>query len=147
LPANATLRRRSPCGPVPEHERPLGDLEQVAVLLEPARLALARAVAVAVLPQLVGDLVERELQPRAQLDRLRVDARGQREAASFELVAHAEIEIGDEADREERNREEGVADIAPELRAVGLDLAKNAAAEHRADFTYSSSMLGIARQV
>src|SRR5262249_49043000 len=71
----------------------------------------------------------------AELDRLRVDACGEGEAPALELAADAEIEVRGEGDREQCEREAGVADVPAELRALGLDLAEDAAAEHGANCT------------
>ena len=77
-------------------------------------LALARALAVAGLAQLVHDVRPRHAQPRVQFERPGVDARGQREAPALEVAAHAKVEIQREAGREQGDREQGEAEIPPE---------------------------------
>src|SRR5205809_1133429 len=104
--------------PVPEHERPYCHLEPVVVVREPARVALARALAVARLLQLAHHVDLRDAQARVQLQRPRINPRRQREPASLELAAHAEIEIQREERREERDREHRVAGVAPEFSAI-----------------------------
>jgi hypothetical protein len=42
-----------------------------------------------------------------------------------------------ECGREQREREKGVAEVTPELRAAGLDLAEQAASEHGANCTWT----------
>src|SRR6266540_7389351 len=122
--------------PVPEHERPHRDLEPVVVANEPARLALARSLAVAGLLQLARHVDLRDAQPRVQLERPRVDARRQREAPPLELAAHAKVEVQREPGHEQGDREEGEAEGAPEFCAI----------EHPADFTLLRSVGGLSRR-
>ncbi len=104
--------------PVPEHERPHRHLEPVVVVREPAEVALARPLGVARLLQLAHHVDLRDAQARVQLQRPRVNPRRQREAAALELAAHAEIEIQREPGREQRDREDRVAGVAPEFSAI-----------------------------
>ena len=104
--------------PVPEHERPHRHLEPVVVVREPARIALARALAVARLLQLAHHVDLRDAQARVQLERPRINPRRQREAAALELAAHAHVEIQREGGREQSHRQDRVAGVAPEFSAI-----------------------------
>ncbi len=121
--------------PVPEAERTHRYLQPVAVAHEPARITLANPLLIAVLPQLVNDVGLRDAKAGVQLERPCVEAGGKGEAPAFELAAHAEIEIQREARPEQSEGEKRVAEITPEFRAAGLDLAEQAAMEHGANCT------------
>src|SRR5919204_500649 len=63
------------------------------VMVLPPCTRSERAVRVAERVQLVLDIAARDAQAHVQLERPRVDARGQREAPPLELALHADIEV------------------------------------------------------